>query len=73
MKKYHEIAVGWIKQGTKGEFVSASANGKNSKVKLFVELEGGETLPVNSFAMFQNERKEKETHPDVKFVFTTES
>jgi len=70
--KYHEIAVGWIKQGKKGEFVSASANGKNSKVKLFCELENGEQIPINNFVMFQNERKEKDNHPDVKFLITTE-
>lgn len=72
-KKYYQIAVGWLKQGKDGsEYVSASANGKSTKVKLLAQLENGQTVEVNSFAMFFNKNKKKDSHPDVQFSFTTE-
>jgi hypothetical protein len=77
--KYHEIAVGWLKQSkTKGEYVSAvtaKGNEKNGKpgVKSFIiEFDNGETLNINNFAMFFNENKKSEKAPDVQFVVTTE-
>lgn len=73
-KKYHQFAVGWLKKSKDGgEYVSASANGKTMKVKLLAQLENGETVEVSSFAMFFNKNKNKESHPDVQFSFTTEN
>ena len=71
-KKYHQFASGWLKTSPKGQYISGVANGEKAKIKLFVELENGETVPVNSFAVFFAETKEHDKQPDARFVFTTE-
>ncbi len=71
--KYKTLAVGWLKQHqTKGEYISAVANGKNAEVKLLAELPDGTTVAVNSFAVFFTESKKNEKQPDVRFVATIE-
>lgn len=73
-KTYVNFAAGWLKKDRNGdEYVSASADGKNQKTKLFVELENGETVQVGNFAMFFNKNKQKDNHPDVSFTFTLDS
>ena len=80
MSKYHEIAVGWLKQSaTKGEYVSAVTakgnpkNGKPAVSKFTIEFDNGEKLDITNFAMFFNENKKSEKAPDVQFVVTTEN
>jgi hypothetical protein len=80
MAKYHEIAVGWLKQSAaKGEYVSAVTakgnpkSGKPSVSKFTVEFDNGEKLDITNFAMFFNENKKSEKAPDVQFVITTDN
>jgi len=71
--KFTQFAAGWLRNQKDGtEYVSAAANGERNKVKLLVELENGEQVPVNNFVMFFNQRKTKENHPDVQFYFSNE-
>ena len=71
-KVFHTFAAGWLRKGRDGsEYISAVANGAKSKVKLTATLEDGTEVPVNSFAVFFADSKEKEESPDVRFVFTT--
>jgi len=68
-KKYVTIASGWLKNGKKGEYISASVN---NKLKMSIETEDGQKLAVTNFAVFFQEEKTSEKAPDVRFVFTTE-
>lgn len=68
-RKYHTIGSGWLKDGKKGQYISASVN---NKVKLTVQLEDGTQKVINNFAVFFSEEKTSEKAPDVRFVFTTE-
>lgn len=68
-RNYHTIASGWLKEGQKGQYISASVD---KKVKLNVELEDGTQVPLTSFAVFFSEEKKNEKAPDVRFVFSTE-
>ena len=79
MSKYHEIAVGWLKQSEKrGEYVSAIASKGNPKSnrpgvnKITVTYDNGQEIEFTSFAMFFNDNKKSEKAPDVSFVATTE-
>ena len=70
-KKYVNFANGWLKQTKAGaEYISASTEGKFVKTKLMIELEDGSVVPVKSFAVFFNQNKKKEAHPDVQFTLT---
>lgn len=73
-KKYNNLtfASGWLKQGAKGQYISASASGKGSKIKLQAILEDGTVAPIENFFVFFASEKEKETSPDARFVFTKE-
>lgn len=66
-KKYVNIASGWVKNGAKGEYISASVN---NKLKLTIELEDGTKVPVTHFAAFFTEEKQKESSPDLRFTMT---
>lgn len=72
-KQYHEIAVGWLKEGPRGQYISA-INGERQKLKLLVQDESGNVSTLNSFAVFFKDGEKKNPKaPDVSFVFTTES
>lgn len=73
-KQYNNLtfASGWIKQGAKGQYISASASGKGSKIKLQAVLEDGTVAPIENFFVFFAAEKEKESSPDARFVFTKE-
>ena len=71
-KKYIQFGSGWLKQGKNGEYVSAVSGGERAKTKLFIQLENGEMREVNSFAMFFNSSKVKDTQPDVQFTTVIE-
>ncbi len=68
-KKYVTMASGWLKQGKKGEYISAAVN---NKMKLTLELENGEVVPVTNFAVFFQDEKSSEKAPDVRFTLTVE-
>jgi len=68
-KVYYTFASGWLKDGKNGQYISATANGAKSKVKLFAQLEDGSTVPLNSFAVFFATEKDNEKSPDARFVF----
>jgi hypothetical protein len=68
-KKYVTMASGWLKDGKKGQYISASVN---NKMKMTVELENGQQVPVTNFAVFFAEEKSSAKAPDVRIVFTTE-
>lgn len=69
---YHRIAVGWVKKNkSNADYVSATTQSKDSKLKLFAQLEDGSTVEVTNFAMLWNQNKKQDNHPDVHFVFTT--
>lgn len=71
--KYKTIAVGWLKQhSTKGEYISAVANGTKAELELQAKLPDGTIIPLNSFAVFFTENKKSEKAPDVRFVATVE-
>ncbi|HEY8365684.1 MAG TPA: hypothetical protein VIL57_00925 [Bacteroidia bacterium] len=73
-KKYHNLAVGWVRQGKDGkDYISAAANGEKAKVKLFAQLEDGTQVSVDSFFVKFKEDKKSERAPDVDFIFSTES
>lgn len=72
--KYTQFAVGWLKEKKDGnQYISAKANGKLQKVKLLLQTEDGNTVPVDSFAVFFNSEKPSEKAPDVQFVFSSDS
>ena len=68
-KNYVTIASGWLKQGKKGEYISAAVN---NKLKMTIQTEEGQTLAVTNFAVFFQDEKSSEKAPDVRFVFTSE-
>lgn len=73
MSKYVNFAVGWLKQRQNGEqYISATSQGNNQKGKLIYQDENGNQHDLSSFAVFFNNNKKKETHPDVQFTFTSE-
>lgn len=70
---YQRIAVGWVKKNkNNSDYVSATTQSKDSKIKLYAELEDGSKVEVTNFAMLWNQNKQKDNHPDVHFVFTTD-
>jgi hypothetical protein len=71
-KEYLTFAAGWLKDGKNGQYISATANGKQAKVKLLAQLEDGSTVSLNSFAVFFATEKDNEKSPDARFVFTRE-
>lgn len=69
-----QIGVGWLKTNKAGqEFVSGTMADKKGKIKVFVETEDGSVLPVGNVFMFFNQDKQKDNHPDVRFVISTDS
>jgi hypothetical protein len=78
MSKYLEFAVGWLKETTKGQYISAQtskgnpATGKPA-VKLIAEFDDGRQVTLTNFAVFFNENKKSEKTPDVQFVYNTEN
>lgn len=69
--KYQEFAAGWIKKSKAGvEFISAVADNKRTKTKIYLENEDGSTVEVSNFVVFFNENKKNENSPDVRFVFS---
>lgn len=74
-KQYFNFGVGWKKTNQKGdEYISCKANSEaNNKgnVTLFAKNESGEEVQIDSFVVFTN-NKEKDSHPDVRFVFSIE-
>ena len=65
-----QFAAGWLNQTKDGnQYIACKANGQKAKVKLMVQTEDGETIQVNSFAVFFNGEKQNEKAPDVQFVF----
>jgi hypothetical protein len=69
-KVYYTFASGWLKDGKSGQYISATANGAKSKVKLFAQFEDGSTVPIDNFAVFFATEKDNEKSPDARFVFT---
>lgn len=69
-KQYHTFASGWLKDGKNGQYISATANGARSKVKLMAQLEDGTTVSLDSFAVFFATEKDNDKSPDARFVFT---
>lgn len=69
-KQYLTFAAGWLKDGKNGQYISATANGKQAKVKLLAQLEDGSTISLDSFAVFFATEKDNEKSPDARFVFT---
>ena len=74
-KQYFNFGVGWVKESPRGDtYISCKANDEaNDKgnVKLQAVNESGETVDIDSFVMFYN-KKEKDSHPDVRFTFSIE-
>lgn len=71
-RTYTEFAVGWLKEGKKGEYISSVANGERQTVKLLVEDENGNVVPLSNFAVFFNSGKKNPKAPDVSFVYSTD-
>lgn len=73
-KQYFNIGAGWERTDQNGnEYISCRANSQaNDKgnVKLQAVNENGETVNIESFAMYYNKDKDKDSHPDVRFVFS---
>lgn len=73
-KQYFNFGVGWVRQNQKGEdYISCKANDKaNDKgnVKLQAVDENGGVVDIDSFVVFYNTNKEKDSHPDVRFTFS---
>ena len=74
-KQYFNFGVGWKKTGASGDqYISCKANTEaNDKgnVQLYAKNENGELHQLDSFVVFDN-KKEKDSHPDVRFVFSIE-
>lgn len=68
-RRYVTMASGWLKEGNKGQYISAAVD---KKVKISVTLEDGTQVPVSNFAVFFTENKKTSTAPDVRFTFTVE-
>lgn len=72
MRKYHNFAVGWLRENDKGQFISAVANGERQKCKLLVELEDGTVVRPEKFFVNLSSDKPSEKAPDASFTFVTE-
>lgn len=74
-KQYFNFGVGWVRQDQNGgDYISCKANSEaNDKgnVKLQAVNENGQVVDIDSFVMFYN-KKEKDSHPDVRFTFSIE-
>ena len=74
-KQYFNMGVGWKKTLKNGdEYYSCKANTEaNDKgnVRLQAVNQHGETVDIENFVIFYN-KKEKDTHPDVRLVFSLE-
>lgn len=71
MNKYIRFAAGWSRVTKNGEDMISATVGEKSKTKLFLELEDGTVVPVDSFAVFKNQEKKTEKHPDFVFTYTS--
>ena len=75
-KQYFNFGVGWTKTNKNGdEYISCKANSEaNDKgnVRLQAVNENGETVEIESFVVFYN-KKEKDSQPDVRFVFSLDN
>lgn len=72
-KKYCNFASGWLKRTSNGgEYVSASVGDRSDIATLKATLKDGTEIDISSFAMFFNQNKKKDSHPDVNFTFTVE-
>lgn len=70
--KYQEFAAGWIKTSKSGtEFISAVADNKRTKTKVYLETEDGAKIELSNFVVFFNENKKNENSPDVRFVVSS--
>ena len=70
--KWHQFGVGWVKNGKRGEYISAVANGERQKVKVKFTLEDGSEIEPTNFVVLFNDDKPSQAAPDVQFCFTTE-
>ena len=73
-----QIAVGWLREykdrktGEQREYISASANGSQQSVELFVKDENGNTHKLDSFAVYFNPEGKNPKAPHVTFVANLE-
>lgn len=76
-KQYFNFGVGWVKTDQSGKsYISCKANSEaNDKgnVRLQAVAANGEVQNIESFVVFYNDNKEKESHPDVRFTFSIEN
>lgn len=74
-KTYYNFAAGWEKQKDDGtRYISCKVNEAKDKfgaVKIQAVNENGETLDIDNFVVLYND-KERDSHPDVRFSFSTE-
>lgn len=72
-KQYFNIGAGWTKSYNGKDYISCRANSEaNEKgnVRLQAVNQNGETVDIESFAMYWNDEKKSENSPDVRFVFS---
>ena len=76
-KQYFNIGAGWVRTNQNGEeYISCKANDKaNDKgnVRLQAVNEESKAVDIESFVMFYNKNKEKDSHPDVRLVFSLDA
>jgi uncharacterized protein (DUF736 family) len=73
MSKYVNIGAGWLKSKKDGsQFISGLFGDKKSGLKVLLQNEKGEIVELTNVAIFFNQQKKKDSHPDVNFTITLE-